>query len=329
MKYINYILIACGLLILLYALSYLPNGQRMQMKPSPESERQFLMMGQFNYNLNSDNISTWLDSWSKVIDPKNIMMAVPDCESHDYPKINPANYLCYKSDSGFYSPYINIAKVLKATDTSGILYIHDDMLITSSLRKKLGKSDWVITPDFNSQSHDIIKIYKNGTISTNNTFMYWYHWNNPYTVETTSHVGCQKTLIDIMNDPDVSAFLHESSNEDAFINVQFGQSDFLYANFQNHQQKEYFINILGLFARHKLFLECALPTAVVMMTEKFGVRIYDANLCTSWGNARSNPDTLIQNCKKEKDHHHYEAYHPVKLGKDSNWSMYFEKIYHL
>ena len=278
MNYMNYILIACGILVLciyFYALLYLPNEQRTKMTLSPESEKEFLIMGQFNYNLTSNNMSTWIDSWSKVIEPKNIIMAMPDCDSHDYPKMNPAGYLCYKSDSGFYSPYINIAKVLKSSDANGILYIHDDMLITSSLRKRLGKSDWVITPDFNSQSHDVIKIYKNGTISTNNTKMYWYHWNSPYTVGTTSHAGCKRTFIEIMNDPDVSEFLHQSSNENAFINVQFGQSDFLYAYFHNNQQKEYFINILGLFAKHKLFLECAIPTAVLMMKERFGIQIYN------------------------------------------------------
>ena len=69
-----------------------------------------------------------------------------------------------------------------------------------------------------------------------------------------------------------------------------------------------------------------------MMKEKFGVNIYDATLCTRYvhdmGNARSDPDTLIQSCENENDHHHYEAYHPIKLSKDSNWSMHFEKIYH-
>ena len=159
--------------------------------------------------------------------------------------------------------------------------------------------------------------------------MNWYQWNNPYTVGTTSHAGCKRTFIEIMNDPDVSEFLHQSSNENAFINVLTGQSDILYAYFHNNQQKEYFTNILGLFAKHKLFLECAIPTAVLMMKEKFGVKIYDANLCTIWNYARSDPDTFIQNCKNKKDHRHYEAYHPVKLGKAKNWSTYFEKIYHL
>ena len=159
------------------------------------------------------------------------------------------------------------------------------------------------------------------TISTNDTFhQQWSHCN-----------GCLRTFIEIINDPSNSAFLHESNDDDASIKAQFGQSDLLYAYFPNHQQKEYFINILGLFARHKLFSECAIPTAVLMLNERFGIHIYDAHLCTSWdyGGARSDPDELIQNCDRNKDHHHYEAYHPIKLSKASNWSFYFEKIYHM
>ena len=97
-----------------------------------------------------------MDSWSNVIEPKDIIMAVPDCESHDYPKMNSSNYLCYKSDYGFYSPYVNIAKVLETSDNWGILYIHDDMLITSSLRMKMGKTRWVIA----KPGYDGIKIGK-------------------------------------------------------------------------------------------------------------------------------------------------------------------------
>ena len=316
-----YILIAYGLLILVCTLLSLPNDLLPQMLHIQESEKHFLMMGQFNYHLTSIDISTWIDAWSKVIETKDIIMAVTDCESHDYPIINSSSYLCYKSDSGYYSPYINIAKVMKKSDTSGILYIHDDMLITSSLRKKLGKSSWVITSDIGSQSHDIIKIYKNGTVSTNDTFhKQWPHWN-----------GCLGSFIEIINDPDMSVFLHASNSEAAFIHAKFGQSDLLYAYFPNNLQKEYFINILGLFAKHKLFLECALPTAVLVMKERFGIQTYDAHLCTSWdyGGARSDPDKLIQNCDEEKGHHHYEAYHPIKLSRNSNWSLYFDRIYNL
>ena len=312
---------AFGLFIFVYTFYNLPDHQQPQIKICNESKKQFLMMGQFNYYSTSNNISTWIQSWSKVFDTKDIIMAVPDCESHVYPKINSWNYMCYKSDDGFYSPYINIAKVLKTCNTDRILYIHDDMLIHSSLRKKFDETSWVVTSCISSQSNDIIKIYRNGTISTNDTFMQQWPFENT----------CLSSFIEIVNDPDMFAFLHDLYDEIAYIDVQFGQSDMLYAYFSSHQQKEYFINILELFAKHKLFLECALPTAVLMMKERFGIQVYDAHLCTSWDyeRARSHPDTLIQNCNEEKAHHHYEAYHPIKLGIESNWSLYFEKIYHL
>ena len=64
-----------------------------------------------------------------------------------------------------------------------------------------------------------------------------------------------------------------------------------------------------------------------MMSEKFGVKIYNADLCTRWDKYRNDSDKLIQAC--EEDHRDYEAFHPIKLGITSNWSMYFEKIWQL
>ena len=134
MNYKFYILIVCGLFILVYTLLSLRNDRndrQPQMLQAEIVKNSFLMMGQFNYNLTSNNISTWMDSWSKVIETKDIIMAVPYCASHDYPKTHSSNYLCYESDYGYYSPYMNIAKVLKIRDISEILYVHDDMLISS------------------------------------------------------------------------------------------------------------------------------------------------------------------------------------------------------
>ena len=73
-------------------------------------------------------------------------MAVPDCESQNYPEMYSSSYLCYKSDKGYSSPYENIAKVLKMVKSKrfAILYVNDDMLITSALRRKIGKTDWTI-----------------------------------------------------------------------------------------------------------------------------------------------------------------------------------------
>ena len=320
-------------------------------------QNDYLVMGQFNYELASNDISTWVDSWSKVVESQNIIVAVPNCESEDYPEMKFSSYLCYvhqwpKYDlgRGWFTPYINIAKVLKASEKKGILYVHDDMVITSSLRKKLGESTWFIA----LPSHAVIKIYKNGTTSSlkeceimqNKHIVKLpkcrkmqdnYYWTGKMGIDdgkvnyppksNPEFEGCHKTFINIMNDPDVSPFLQESNTDGAFINVIYGQADLLYAFFNNSVEKKYFINLLDLFAKHRLFLECAIPTAALMMKEKFGVNIYYPKLCTRWDKYRTDIKSLVKYCE-EKNHDH-EAYHPIKLSKASNWSFYFEKIYHM
>ena len=131
----------------------------------------------------------------------------------------------------------------------------------------------------------------------------------------------------MINDPGMLPFLHESNDEEAFINVECGQTDFLYAFFSNSMQKEYFITILELFDKYQLFLECAIPTAVLMMVEEFGVKVYNVTLCTSYDESRYNPKRLFKICEEDPKHD-YDAYHPIKLSKADNWSKYFERIYH-
>ena len=321
-----------------------------------DGDKHLTLMGQFNYNSSSNDITTWFNSWSQIIESKDIIMAVPDCESQNYPKMSPSSYLCYKSDMGFYSPYENIAKILKMAESKsfGILYVHDDMLITSSLINKIEKINWAMV----QPSHRVIKMYKNGTIfgmenGTKSTdddckimqngkmvplrnchkigFWQFWPWHDrvPGYLKSklSDYVGCHTTFINIMKDPDITTFLHKPKNEDPYINIQFGQSDLLYAFFPNAMQKEYFIKILDLFSKHRLFLECAIPTAVLMMKQKFGVSIYNPRLCTKWTWMREKPESLIRHCARKG--HHHEAYHPFKPSRSRNWSMYFNKIYHM
>ena len=276
-----------------------------------------ILMGQFNYV--SLNVSTWIDSWSKHFNPKDIVIATPNDTLHPYPNLTSAKYMFYQSDQGYYSPYINIGKLLRANpNLRALLYVHDDLLITSSLWKNIGTTTWMVGTQF-WEGYEVIKLYKNGTISTNNTmFQSWPWWK-----------GCHEAFNRMLDDKEISPYLHESKTEGAFINVRFGQSDMLYTYFYNIAQKDYFLRLLNLFSKYELFLECAVPTAVLMMQEKFGITVYNAPLCTSWqyGTVRKNPDRLIQTCTEEgRD---YQAYHPIKLSTTSNWSMYFDKIMNL
>ena len=141
-------MITCVVFIYVITLLSTPNEIYLDMTKNNETQNQLLLIGQFNYNLTSKNISTWIYSWSKVFDKKNIIMAVPDCDLHDYPKMYSQNYLCYRSEesigTGWFSPYQNIIKILKTTEWRRFLYVHDDMLIKSSLLKKLGNTYWAL-----------------------------------------------------------------------------------------------------------------------------------------------------------------------------------------
>ena len=68
--------------------------------------------------------------------------------------------MLYKSDLGYVLPYINIANVLRENDdATGILYVHDDMLLTSSVLRNVGGREWLAT-NVNAKK---IAIYENPT----------------------------------------------------------------------------------------------------------------------------------------------------------------------
>ena len=114
-----------------------------------------IVMGQFNYA--SKNLSTWKNSWSKVVGKNDIVLAIPkeDIGVYSlfgvYPLIGKHKF--YNGDNGYYSPYINMKDIIKETRyLRGILYVHDDMILTSSVLQKVGGNEWIAT---NSHKRDI------------------------------------------------------------------------------------------------------------------------------------------------------------------------------
>ena len=76
----------------------------------------------------------------------------------------------------------------------------------------------------------------------------------------------------MFNDQRLEPYKHKSADQSSFINVKYGPSDMLYAHLPSEQNAA-FLNLLNLFAEHSLFLECAIPTAVLMMQEKFSIEL--------------------------------------------------------
>ena len=125
--------------------------------------------------------------------------------------------------------------------------------------------------------------------------------------------------------------MHRSRNKDLYINVATGQSDMLYAFFPNFELKHAFLNLLELFTEWNLWLECAIPTAVAMMQERYGIKVHNTPLCTHWGELRKAGRTkeMFEQCSKEmllKGVEKYGTYHPIKLGWNNDWIQYFEYV---
>ena len=96
----------------------------------------------------------------------------------------------------------------------------------------------------------------------------------------------------------------------------------LYIFLPNSEHRTSFLSLIDLFAKNQLFLECAIPTMISMMQERFDIKIYSAPLCTDWGSLRAKPKEMIEKCFKEDGV--YEAYHPIKISFNSNWTQYFD-----
>lgn len=308
-----YILIAIQIILFLRViidLTFKPQSKpNPKLRPYSDLCRDKCVLGQFNYP--SNNVSTWKRSWSKFVNPNKIIIAAPEAQNEN-PHFDPSQtkYLLYKSDYGHVSPYINIANVLRDNDDEvRILYVHDDMLLTASVLKKIGGREWLAT-DVITEKY---AIYENSTSeSVENAPTWWGHWQ-----------GCLVAFLKMFKDQRLKPYKHKSSDQNSFINVKQGASDMLYA-YLPREYKRPFLNLLDLFAEHNLFLECAIPTAVSMMQEKFSIRLQNIPLCTDWGQLRNKPKEMIEKCTKEDLVH--EAYHPIKISSNRDWPKYFDDI---
>ena len=320
-SYIKHISISSLLILFVY---FVVNHDIEQEKSN--SYPNVFLMGQFNYF--SYNVTTWINTWSSVIDRKNIIVAAPcpypeRCIADNirpYPSITPSKYNFYVFDMGYHSPFINIATVIRKTaNLDGILMIHDDLLLHPYILEKVGGNEWVVS----NFDKGLISFYENSTIDSSRDLekiRRWYHWPE-----------CSSNFTKMFHDGRLKPYMHRSRNKDLYINVATGQSDMLYAFFPNFELKHAFLNLLELFTEWNLWLECAIPTAVAMMQERYGIKVHNTPLCTHWGELRKAGRTkeMFEQCSKEmllKGVEKYGTYHPIKLGWNNDWIQYFEYV---
>ena len=319
------------------------------------ANQSFTLIGQFNYP--STFYSEWSGIWSKFT--QDIIIATPENITH--PNYDTGGkrvfgrFMKYQDDQGFTSPYTNIARIIQENNHSmGYLYIHDDMMFSGSIFEKLGGSDWIMTkdhslmPNLQVPNHTMYynvtknitystttmnKLYKNGTLFSEHAIFYkkWTHW-----------AGCQKAFVGMFDDERLKPFLSRTEDStDPFLIIKTGQADMLYFHLPSTEQRNAFLGILDLFSEHKLFLECAIPTAVSLMQTMFGFQTHRADLCSVWGSLREKHNKIapkvysilvremIQMCVSrnfspvhlQKDN--FEIIHPIKISKLDNWKQYF------
>ena len=288
-------------------------SNKQQRRPRTMPFNEVTLMGQFNYI--SKNVSNWSNIWSDHI--RDIVIATPEGTPVENGTLGRPMF--YKQDGGHTSPYINILKVLKENNSvNRLLYVHDDLLLTKSTLRRIGRQAWISTlyiQPSGSESDTIITLYRNGTSYKHDSSLFldnWMWWP-----------GCRNAFMKMFNDTVVKPYIQKSNTDEDFINVRFGASDMLYLTLMTPEQRLWFIYILELFKKHSLFLECAVPTAVYWMKTRFKIDVYNANLCTDWGDLRTAPDQMIEKCINEGN---YDAFHPVKIGREGNWSAYFNYI---
>ena len=127
----------------------------------------------------------------------------------------------------------------------------------------------------------------------------------------------------MFNDPRFQPYLSEPQNENSFFNASFGPSDMLYVYFDSDEQRSAFLELVDLFAENKLFLECAVPTLVSLMRQRFEIKVHVAILCTDWYELRGNAKKLIGTCLKKGVH---EIFHPIKISEHSDWPRIFNNV---
>ena len=128
--------------------------------------------------------------------------------------------------------------------------------------------------------------------------------------------------------PYMKTLVGAKGNQETYLDVTYswGTVNMLYVSTHSPQETEALIELCDLFGKHKLHLECALPTALLLIKERYGTQIVEEPICRLLPNddLRSNTKKLIESCLSKETE--FQVIHPVKMSKLSNsdWSQHFE-----
>ena len=308
-----------------------------------------VLMGQFNFPASVTSVTFWTQKWRALF--KRVVVRGP-FSNEQLRKLNNNGIKAYygRDDEGYYSPMENLAKTLQQFQSDprveAVLYVHDDAMlnVTEVLRghSSISRNLVIISrpPDGgksraaarNLPVNQSYKLHRNGWFSkpdglkTNKTDRL------KSTLQDWPHTGsCMDSFRKVYNDPKTRAYNFLEEN-DQFVVPPHGQSDFMLVP---TALTEDFSRAAQLMVDHKVFLECAIPKILDILTRTRKVETRVVELCTAWNKKmfkgkkigiRGLP-SMIGKCKSNPKIT-FGMFHPYKLNLYGlrNWSDTFDWV---
>jgi len=299
-----------------------------------------VLMGQFNYNSNADNVVFWVQKWRQQFGRVEVRGPFDDAtlgvlKSRGITAHQGAN------DKGYYSPIKNLALTLEEHKNSegidGVLYLHDDALLDMRelaqgvhpfpSNKIIGSTfedffplsyqDHRMIDDSTALSKSSYSIHKGGGYSKADGTSF----TEANTLQRSLQKWwafklCIKPSSAANRDSRIDAYRHKDGS---FLVPSPTQADML---FVPTSLADEFGKAAEIMLDSKVFLECALATIVQMLQTTTNVTTRQVELCTTWKKSR-NSEQMIKSCFAGKGA--FGMYHPFKLSIGfKSWARMFD-----
>lgn len=133
-----------------------------------------------------------------------------------------------------------------ASDVRGVLYVHDDLMVTGALLDRLGGAEWVCPCAIAPREG---YVHRNGSVVIERwKGLWWWRRRNLFPI-----------LARVAADPRMEPYWRADGDGVEQLAIAQCKSDMLYASLAEPEHTTAFLTLLDVFAHHTLFLEAAIP----------------------------------------------------------------------
>lgn len=276
-------------------------------------------MGQFNHEPCPGCVDVWRATWEKYVPVATVTAVCPSPKGDAFGKQATCDtYYTQEQNPGWTMPYKNLARALLNVpeNTTGLLYVHDDMVVTPAFLRRL-------------QSHTWVRSDTLGSTSPGNYRRVSWDRRMPATPESRRRGGGRLWPWRKPCEAAARALPAEKKgywNSTHPLQLVTHQSDMLYIDTTRPHIVREFVELLKVMARTAMFLECALPTALEAIRRRWDLQVETAAVCTSWAK-HTRHRYRAWACTQKKETRKYELFHPVKLSLYKTWDAEWAYIH--